>query len=254
MRPSARNTARGTVREGSRTSPLGPSATSTPDEGEHQDQHRLAEGLAPGQAGPGEVRGRHRDGAGDHQQQKRQQLGDRHRLDEVDARVHAPDVDGGQRRRRRATMQRRSRQAGADSRHEHRRRGRQRGERRPSSRARPTASRGRRPRSPRTGRTRGRRSRRCPRCARRGCPASAKQATTSAISRKQTRNASGAAAPIRSATAAGSTKMPAPMVLLTTLAVRPASPMPRTRPSRVAGRGSGIGGVYARTRAGRRKG
>src|SRR5436190_6505598 len=61
-------------------------------------------------------------------------------------------------------------------------------------------------------------------------PAAAKQETISAINPAHTMYAIGAAAPSPPATNAGSTKMPAPIVTLTMLAVRSRTPMARTSP------------------------
>jgi hypothetical protein len=56
----------------------------------------------------------------------------------------------------------------------------------------------------------------------------AKQVTNRTIAIAQQMNASGAAGPSPAATVAGITKIPAPMVELTMLAVSAGIPMPRT--------------------------
>src|SRR5439155_1797082 len=69
-------------------------------------------------------------------------------------------------------------------------------------------------------------------------PADAKHNTISAISIAQTTYATGAAGPRRSATTAGSTKMPAPIVTLTMLAVSRRTPIARTSAASASRSGS----------------
>ena len=71
-------------------------------------------------------------------------------------------------------------------------------------------------------------------------PAIANDATTKVIARPHARYARGAAEPRSRATSAGRTKMPAPTVVLTMLAVSPRTPIARTSPCSLL-RGVGTG-------------
>ena len=95
MKPRARNTARGTVRAGSCTSPLGASAISTPTNAKISSRTVSPSALARRHPGPREVGGSHGEEPGGDEQQERQQLQGGEPLHERDAGAHAAHVDEG---------------------------------------------------------------------------------------------------------------------------------------------------------------
>src|ERR1700730_14464299 len=82
-------------------------------------------------------------------------------------------------------------------------------------------------------------------------PADAKHVTISAINTAHTMYASGAAVPRLAATVAGSTKIPAPIVTLTMLAVSRRTPIARTSPSSLSGSMDGVTVAHLSPKLGR---
>ena len=85
--------ARGTVRAGSFTSPLGTSADSTPRNAKISTADARATSRVAGRRGPHEILAMHRGDADDEQHDERKQLRDGHRGVEPARAAHARDVE-----------------------------------------------------------------------------------------------------------------------------------------------------------------
>ena len=116
---SAKNTARGTVRDGFRTSPLGASATSTPAYAKISSRTLRPIASTGGSARPGDRRRIHEERAHAGEDEERRQLGDRNPFDEARSDADAAHIqprERGQEHGKHADVRRPRRDAGDEDR------------------------------------------------------------------------------------------------------------------------------------------